>query len=376
MQYLIVPILIILAIGAATSNLDLPGFDIPNVFSALGWGSSTSSSQGQGGYLQQQNSQPTSSSLDTFITGGPADNTKSLTNATVTFTFSGTDRRSGNANALSFETWVEGFENSWTSTGGTSRTISLPGGVKTYRFFVRSKLGNEVDPTPAVRTFTIQVSPYVNRVSISNIQVPSSSQIGSVSIRTSLNQGEAVSITGWRLQGRTEDFTIPQGVKAYLPSGPNPREDILMGNGTTLIIAETANPLVQSMAFRPNQCFGYFTQQRTFPISVPSSCPDFPAQKSSITYLSPACQDYITQLPYCRKPNYLGNFSVASNQECRDYLGIHFTYETCLQGNRNNPYFFSNEWHVYTEKERFLRPGHDQILLYDSNNLLVAAYDY
>ena len=185
-----------------------------------------------------------------------------------------------------------------------------------------------------------------------------------------------MSISGWRLQGRTEDFTIPQGVKAYLPSGPNPREDILMGNGTTLIIAETANPLVQSMAFQPNQCFGYFTQQRTFPISVPSSCPDFPAQKSSITYLAPTCQDYITQLPYCRKPNYSGNVVVAGNLECRDYVDAHFTYETCLRDYRNNSYFFSNEWHVYTEKERFLRPGHDQILLYDSNNLLVAAYDY
>src|SRR3989344_5326218 len=103
MQYLIVPILIILAIGAATSHLDLPGFDVPNVFSSLGWRATPSSPQGT--YI----SQPTSSSLDTFITGGPDDNTKSLTNATVTFTFSGADRRSGNSNALSFETWVDGF---------------------------------------------------------------------------------------------------------------------------------------------------------------------------------------------------------------------------------------------------------------------------
>ncbi len=372
MQYLLIPLLIILAIGAATSRLDLPGFDFPNVLSILGWETSTPSSQG-GSYLRQD-AQPTNPLLDTLITEGPENNTKLLNGTTVKFTFSGTGQKNNSSNTLAFETKVEGFENSWTATGEKSRTVTLPGGIKTYRFLVRSKLGNEVDATPAFRTFTVQVSPYFGKISITNVQAPSSSAGGRVSISGS--SAESISVTGWKLQGKTDDFIIPRGVKIYLPAGPNPNEDILIGNNVSVVIAETASPLVQGMTFLPNQCFGYFAATRTFPISVPSSCPDFPAQKSSISYLSPTCQDYITQLPYCRKPNYTGNVVVIGNQECRDYIDAHFTYETCVQNYKNTPNFLSNEWHVYTETERFLRPGHDQILLYDSNNLLVASYEY
>lgn len=373
MQYLLIPLLIILAIGAASSHLDLPGFEFPNVLSGLGWGTSAPSPQGT---PLLQKAQPTNPLLDTLITEGPAHNSVFLTDTTATFKFSGTGP-AGTASGLTFETLVEGFDQSWIPAEGNSRTVTLPGGKKTYRFLVRSKLGNEVDPTPASRTFVIQVSPYFSKVSIGSIQAPSSFQLGTVTLQAySLGQNESVSVSGWKFQGRSEDFVIPKGVATYLPSGPNPREDIRLQNSGRIFIAQGTNPLVQGMAFRPNQCFGYFTQQRTFPVSVPSSCPDFPVQRSSISYLSPTCQDYITQLPYCKKPNYSGNSAVASNQECRNYLDTHLTYETCLQGNQNNPYFFSNEWHVYTEDDRFLRLGHDQILLYDSDNLFVHRYDY
>lgn len=373
MQYLVIPLLIILAIGAATSNLDLPGFDFPDVLSGLGWGTSAPSPQGTS---LLQNVQPTNPLLNTFITDGPVNNSTFLTSSTATLGFSGTGP-SGTANGLTFETFVEGFDQSWVSTAEQSRTVTLPGGVKTYRFLVRSKLANAVDPTPASRIFKIQVSPYFGKVNIGSIQAPSSYQQGIITLQAySLGQNESVSVSGWKFQGRSEDFVIPKGVATYLPSGPNPREDIRLQSSGRVFIVQGANPLVQGMAFRPNQCFGYFTQTRAFPVSVPSSCPDFPVQRSSISYLSPTCQDYITQLPYCKKPNYSGNSAVASNQECRDYLDTHLTYETCLQGNQNNSYFFSNEWHVYTEDDRFLRPGHDQILLYDSNNLFVTTYDY
>ncbi len=373
MQYLLIPILIILAIGAATSRLDLPGFEIPNVLSILGWGTSTSSPQ-EGSYLQQD-TQPTNPRLDTSITEGPENNTKLLNGTTVTFKFSGTGLQSNSSNALLFETKIEGFDSSWITSAERVRTATLPGGIKTYRFLVRSKLGNEVDATPASRTFTVRVSPYFGKISITNVQAPSSSTGGRVSLSGSLASGESTSVTGWKLQGKTDEFTIPQGVKTYLPTGPNPSEDIRMGNNVNVVIAETLNPLVQGMTFLPNQCFGYFSVTRTFPISVPSSCPDFPAQRSAISYLSPTCQDYIQQLPSCKKPDYKGN-PVAGNLECRDFLDTHFTYETCVQSYKNAPNFFSNEWHVYTETKRFLRPGHDKLLLYDSNNLLVASYDY
>ena len=375
MQYLLIPLLIILAIGAATSRLDLPGFDFPNVLSILGWGTSTPSSQGQEGSYFQQDTQPTNSLLDTFITEGPENNTKLLNGTTVTFKFSGQGPQGSSSSALLFETKIEGFDGSWQASSEQKRTAALPGGIKTYRFLVRSKLGNEVDATPASRTFTVRVSPYFGKISITNVQTPSSSQGGRVSLSGYSASAESISVTGWKLQGKTDDFIIPRGVKIYLPAGPNPTEDIRMGNNVSVVIAETANPLVQGMTFRPNQCFGYFAATRTFLISVPSSCPDFPVQRSSIAYLSPTCQDYILQLPYCKKPNYSGN-SVAGDLECRDFLDTHLSYETCVQGYKNTSSFLSNEWHVYTESERFMRPSHDQILLYDSNNLLVASYDY
>lgn len=386
MKYLLIPILIIIAIVLLTSRVQVPNVPsfnpqgvIQGILSSLGWGPSQATptnSKAQGAYQGQETPALTNPLLNTSIIEGPQNNTILLTTPTVTFKFSGTGPKNTPSGALTFETKIEGFDQYWVGTSETSRTVTLPGGKKTYRFLVRSKLGNGVDATPDSRTFTVQVSPYFGKIQI-NVQAPNSSQAGRVSLSASLNQDESVSITSWRIQAKTDDFTIPQGVSLYLPAGPNPKENIRMTSGTNVTILESSNPLVQNMAFRPNQCFGYFTQTRTFPLSVPSSCPDFPAQRSSISYLSPICQDYITQLPYCRKPNYTGNVAVAGNLECRDYIDTHFSYEICVRDYKNTTNFINNEWHIYTEStNKFLRAGHDQLILYDSNNLLVATYDY
>ncbi|MBI4122816.1 MAG: hypothetical protein HY458_00430 [Parcubacteria group bacterium] len=375
MQYLIIPLLIILAIGVVAARIDLPGFDFPNVLSILGWGTSTPSSQGEV-YLSQRDTQPTNPLLDTAIIEGPQNNTVFLTTTTVTFIFSGTGPKNIPVNTLSFETKIEGLEESWQSSSGNSRTVTLPGGKKTYRFSVRSKLGNEVDPTPASRIFVVRVSPYFGKVSIGSIRAPSSFQSGTVTLQAySLGQNESVSVTGWKLQGRNDDFVIPQGVKKYLLLGQNSRENIIMIPGTSVIISENQNPLAGGIAFQPNRCFGYFTANRTFPISVPSSCPDFNPPRSAISYLSPICQDFISQLSGCRKPDYRQH-AVSADVECKDYLDNHFTYDICVRDYGTTSNFLVNQWHIYTEQERFLRPGHDQVSLYDSDGLFVQRYDY
>jgi hypothetical protein len=63
---------------------------------------------------------------------------------------------------------VEGFDKNWQETSSNQRLISLPVGSKEYTFWVRAKINNVIDQTPAWRNFKINTSPYFGKVKISS----------------------------------------------------------------------------------------------------------------------------------------------------------------------------------------------------------------
>ena len=105
----------------------------------------------------------------TEITGGP---TGPIAQNTTTLTFLGTDNLTP-VSGLIFAWRIDG--GTWTSfSSDTSATINnLGGGAHTFEVKARDLAGNE-DPTPATRTFTVQVGP-----SIANLN-PTSGIIGTL----------------------------------------------------------------------------------------------------------------------------------------------------------------------------------------------------
>jgi hypothetical protein len=101
--------------------------------------------------------QPGAVVLNTTITQAPPEGFTLTNLTTITFGFSGTATPQTNQ-AISFETKIEGFDADWQPTTDTSRTVTLPLQTKQYMFFVRAKLGNTIDPTPAQRSFSISAN--------------------------------------------------------------------------------------------------------------------------------------------------------------------------------------------------------------------------
>ena len=138
------------------------------------------SGYGSGTNVSQQNP----SLIDTFITDGPK-NGEIITDTTqVTFTFSS---RTQSDNYIYCETKLIGLDQDWLWVSGNSRTIILPAGTKTYTFLVRAKAGDVIDQTPAQTSFTINVSPYWQKITISTVSPDNSYNKDLITLNTNLS---------------------------------------------------------------------------------------------------------------------------------------------------------------------------------------------
>jgi len=97
---------------------------------------------------------PDTQSPDTQITSGPSG---TIDYNDVTFTWTGTDNVTPPEDLL-YSWRLEGYESSWSSySSTTSRSYyDLPNGSYTFRVKAKDQAGN-IDPTPASRSFTVNV---------------------------------------------------------------------------------------------------------------------------------------------------------------------------------------------------------------------------
>lgn len=314
--------------------------------------------------------QPASFALDTLITSGPAQGA-SLIEEKVSFEFTGSaepeqERR------ITFETKVVGIDEDWKGTSGNKRTITLPPGPGEYTFFVRAKLSNVVDLSPASRTFFTNTSPYLGKVKLSSVRTKSPPF--SITLATNLSSDENVNITGWRIEGNTGGFEIRQGIAKFHPTKNTVLSDIILHRSDKVLIFESRSPFGRNVSFRPNLCFGYLKPYYAFPLPIPSSCPDKPTLQET-SNLAPTCQDFIlknVKTSSCTIPDFTG---IQGDRECISYIQNRYNYDACYTLHSAEPGFDKNEWHVYAERS-FGHPLHDTIELLDQDGLLIDSYIY
>ena len=312
--------------------------------------------------------------VDTYITAGPEEESILETDRT-TFEFEGKIFPENTAKQVYFETKVGGIDDDWIKTYSKKRTIIFPSTPKEYTFSVRAVINNSVDPTPATRTFRINISPYFSKVNISNVTIPSSSSPSKITLKTNLKEKERINITGWQIQGREGSATIPQGIEVYITGYSYADNDIFVKQGDTIYLSGGSNPLGRNKSFRLNKCFGYFAKTQKFTTPVSTSCPK--PKKEEISHLSPCCQNFIlSRIQGCNVPDYSRNWEIVYDSQCVSFITENFNYDGCFRKYSGDEDFLKNEWHIYLESEVATDRYCDTIYLRDKDGLLVDSYSY
>ena len=314
-------------------------------------------------------------SINAYITSGPEEGEVIEETNKVTFEFKAKVSPEETEDRVIFETKVEGFDDNWKETSSNQRTINLPSGPKEYTFFVRAKIKDAIDPSPAKRTFKINTSPYFDKIKISSVSSQTSSRPSLITLSTYLEKEEEINITGWQIKGKKGSFTIPQGIEKYNPYyNPVPDESIFVKRGDKIYLSGASNPLGRGRNFRPNKCLGYFTNYYDFPIPLPKNCPK--PTKEEISHLSPCCQEFILQLGRCEIPDYSSNFRISTDSECVAYLTDNFNYAGCYRNYSRDEDFIGDNWHIYMNRNIVVSNDCDTLYLRDQNGLLVDKYSY
>lgn len=325
--------------------------------------------------------QPTVS-VNTYIKFGPRNGEVIEETNRVTFEFGAEVFPEETEGQRAFETKVEGLDEDWEKTRRSERTIELPAGPKEYTFLVRAKIDDIVDPTPAERTFKLNISSYFGKVEISNIKPPDVHANPSlITLSTKLGKNEEINITGWEIEGKNGKFNIPQGIEEFNPLITNiPSKDIIIKYRDKIYISSDSNPLgPKGLNFRPNKCMGYLTSSRNFTIPISKNCPR-PESEKLPSYLEPCCREYVLSLKTCESPKYQGmkEYNLFEDSNCMYYITFNFSYAGCFANYFQKENFSENEWHIYLDrKEREIMDEEvDTIYLRDQNGLLIDKYSY
>lgn len=318
--------------------------------------------------------------VDTYIASGPRNGEVFDTTNEVTFNFGAVIPEGENRVNIFYETKVDGFDNAWVKTSSKQRTIKLPAGTKEYTFLVRAGIKTFVDKTPAKRTFKINVSPYFDKVKVSQVQTSAYPNPSLITLNTYITTDEKINITGWKLKGENGSFEIYKGVEKYYPLIYPYGENILVKKGDTIQISSAQNPLGErDKNFRINKCMGYLTNSYTFPISISKSCPKV-SQADLPGYLSTCCKEFIGRLSSCGSAKYqdLQSYKLFSDSSCMTYINDNFNYGGCFKNYSKAENFSGNQWHIYTNMigKEIVDKDKGTVYLYDQNGLVVNKYSF
>ena len=316
-------------------------------------------------------SEPTIS-IDTHIVSGPEEGKVIEDTNEVTFEFGAEISPEDTKGKIYFEIMFEGLDEKWSSTTVKKITKKLPD-PKEYAFLVRAKIQDSVDPTPAKRTFKINVSPYFGKIKITSTTLKTSSRPSLTKLTAYLQKTEKINITNWNIRGKKGSFIIPKAIEKYRHLYEQEPEDIFIEYGDKVYLSSAPGPLGRNINFRPNKCMGYLTNYHSFPISISKNCPR--PSTEEISYLEPCCQVFINGLSKCEAPDYSQNLKVLFDEECTSYIKNNLNYEGCFKNYSSDADFLQKSWHIYMDTD-FLSKECDTLYLRDQNGLLVNKYDY
>jgi len=232
---------------------------------------------------------------------------------------------------------------------------------------------------PAAGGASSYISPYAGKVLISSV-IPGfpgfqNTKYSQIHLYTAgITKGEFVNITRWKVTtNRGASFIIPQGSMFYHSSTSPQYGDIILDSYDYVYIYSHAPPYHAN--FRINQCSGY---HEGFDPSFSNQCPKI--QKSEISHLIGACQNYLLSLQTCQ-------IGIPIPHDLRYAAGCYeaaqkLNYDDCYNMHKNDPGFFSNEWRIWLgppgtyQQINIFDLYHDKVQLLDENGRLVDEYVY
>lgn len=295
---------------------------------------------------------------------------KVVEDVSVIFRFTGITARQDNR-ALTFDTFLEGMDSGWVSSG-VERRITLPAKAGAYRFFVRAKdPDGNTDKTPKSYSFELKISPYFKKIILSGS--PRATDPLQEQITLAGSGSEIIPIGGWTLgsEKRRTSFIIPSEAYALPNHSLYEYKTPLAATAKSKIVIYSGKSQ-SGVNFRLNKCIGYLNAYYKFTPALPVLCPR--VNQEEVKKLSVYCQKTIAGLSSCKEPNLN---DVLIDQECRDYLKERFGYSQCVA--RENTYFdfLLDEWRVYLNQSAEIWPNEaDAIVLRDASGLLVARFPY
>lgn len=281
----------------------------------------------------------------------------------------------GALNQLVFETFLEGVNSGWKTISGNLSKIRLPQKNGDYNFFVRAILKDgRIASDPQKYSFSVVLSPYFGNLKIQQINARTSDpDLENIIIA---NTGkDTVDISGWSVEDKKHKAKYNISDVYEIPAHPhfNYKSPISLPPGGRITIYSGKSPL--GGGFRLNKCSGYLNSSYDFKKqSLSRSCPVIQSDTEEIESLGDYCNKVISKTQRCSEPNY--NDILLSN-ECREYLRESFGYAKCVEQNKDEYDFFSNEWRVYLKAQEDLwNDKRGTIVLRDQNGLAVSTYSY
>lgn len=276
----------------------------------------------------------------------------------------------GDMNGMTFETKLSGVDDDWQATNMNARSIILPAGDKNYTFQVRAKTKDGiVDLTAAERNFRAVVSEHIGKVKIISAtpgRYPN--QFMKITLR---NDGVPIDTTRWTLTAGAGKFVIPQGKEVYNSSSVDQPRNIVLGSGDYLFVFGQNSPM--DMNFRINKCFGYLNSVYKFNPVLSNYCPR--PEKSEMTDVSIACQNYLVGLSTCEVPNPDDLNKYAEDTACRTFATSRLNYTGCFNRYRYDSDFLGREWYTYGGVN-IMKEKDDVLVLRDAEGLYIDEYTY
>lgn len=317
------------------------------------------------------------SPLETAIADGPSHNSV-VQNTRAEFTLDGWQIVPFEK-VNRFDVWLIGFDGGWKEVSGRV-VYDLPAGPKTYTLLARAKNNKgEFDNTAAVRTFSVNVSPYFGRIKVTNVSVRGASDRPHYEKLSLYNQSSdrPVDVTGWRVAIRRSNFSfvVPAAANVLDTRSSVENDRVVLARGHTLDVYFGKRSPV-GVNFQENACSAFFRDsfESYDALSSFGSCP--PPDPSSYSGFSAACRSFVRGLNACGAPQ-LGLYQFANEPSCRDFIIRNFNYAACVSRARSRANFYSGRWRVYLGRsEGVMDDLDDTISLYDNAGLLVDRYEY
>jgi len=230
--------------------------------------------------------------------------------------------------------------------------------------------------TPPFGFSVDELSPDYQKIRLVSVSV--SQYYGNqISLRADYNNKTPILATGLKIKSHRGEVIIPQAINDYLPLGLSQASDIYLSPNGLINIYESHsfyfNPINQSL--RLNKCLGYLNNTYKFSPPLPNNCPNIVEEnRGRIRSLSGYCQNYIYSLGSCQMPtaNELNFYGMDYN--CGNFLKD-INYSNCYNKHRFDRDFFSDEYWIWLPTIP-LDPYHDEVWLFDKNNLLIDEYIY